>query len=91
LNPYKKNPWMPPWFSEEQTQAWKEMPTWNGKIAPFTQEFREEWRVWARKWWKKYPHPVMEETYKEMDRLKEKASAEKQLGIRHHNISVSRP
>ena len=72
MKPYRKNPWIPPWFSPEQTQAWNEMPHWNGKNAPFTEEFRGEWREWYRKWKDRYCHPPLEEAYREIDRQKAK-------------------
>lgn len=59
-------------WPEEVLEAHKDKPLWNGKIAPFTEEFRDKWRDWAKKWkdrgiplW-----PAMVAAYRELDRKK---------------------
>ena len=68
------NPWMPSWHGKEQTLAWQEMPLGPmGWVAPPTEQYREQWRVWWGKWGKLYPYPPISEGYKELDRLQEKS------------------
>ena len=53
-------------------KAHLDKPQWSGKVAPFTEEFRESWRSWAKRWkeqglplW-----PAMVDAYKQLDRKK---------------------
>lgn len=56
----------------EVMEAYKDLPQWNQKNAPFTEEFRDKYRVWAKKWKDRgvplWPHMV--EAYKALDRAK---------------------
>lgn len=65
------NPFGPPFDSWPPAvmEAHEDKPKWNGKVAPFTEEFREKWREWAKKWrdrgvplW-----PAMVEAYRRLD------------------------
>ena len=38
-----------------------------GWIAPPTEQYREQWRVWWAKWGKLYPYPPISEGYKMLD------------------------
>ena len=72
----KNNPFRPPYhlWPPEVAQAWLDLPQWNGKNAPFIEEYREPYRKWARKWKDKGVPlwPAMVDAYKELDRKKTK-------------------
>jgi hypothetical protein len=71
----RHNAWLPSWFSKEQTLAWEDMPLAGGKIAPFTEQFRAEWREWYKKYHRQFPHPELEHAYAEIDRQKAKENS----------------
>ena len=72
-----REPFSPPFHTwpELWHLAHRDKPLWNGKVAPFTEDYRELWRAWAKKWkaegldlW-----PAMVKAYKELDRKKTSA------------------